>query len=60
MSGSARRRDQTMSDHSKDTQSRQMLNKVPEVTIYFWVIKVLCTTDRKPIGVRARSGAWSR
>ena len=21
-----------------------MLNKVPEVTIYFWVIKVLCTT----------------
>lgn len=23
---------------------RQMLNKVPEVTIYFWVIKVLCTT----------------
>jgi uncharacterized membrane-anchored protein len=24
--------------------SRQMLNKVPEVTLYFWVIKVLCTT----------------
>jgi uncharacterized membrane-anchored protein len=23
---------------------RQMLNKVPEVTIYFWVIKILCTT----------------
>ena len=23
---------------------RQMLNKVPEVTIYFWIIKVLCTT----------------
>src|SRR5947208_6804601 len=23
---------------------RDMLNKVPEVTIYFWVIKVLCTT----------------
>ena len=23
---------------------RQMLNKVPEVTFYFWVIKVLCTT----------------
>ncbi len=22
----------------------QMLNKVPEVTIYFWVIKILCTT----------------
>src|SRR4051795_4587262 len=23
---------------------RGMLNKVPEVTLYFWVIKVLCTT----------------
>jgi uncharacterized membrane-anchored protein len=26
------------------TRGRQMLNKVPEVTLYFWVIKVLCTT----------------
>ncbi|HEY2217138.1 MAG TPA: hypothetical protein VGH21_06560, partial [Solirubrobacteraceae bacterium] len=26
------------------TPLRQMLNKVPEVTIYFWVIKILCTT----------------
>ncbi|MFE2427621.1 hypothetical protein ACFXJ5_12840 [Streptomyces sp. NPDC059373] len=25
-------------------RSRQMLNKVPEVTLYFWVIKILCTT----------------
>ncbi|MGH3512751.1 MAG: COG4705 family protein [Pseudonocardiaceae bacterium] len=25
-------------------RARQMLNKVPEVTIYFWVIKVLATT----------------
>src|SRR3954451_3883170 len=24
--------------------ARQMLNKVPEITIYFWLIKVLCTT----------------
>ncbi len=24
--------------------SKTMLNKVPEVTLYFWVIKVLCTT----------------
>lgn len=24
--------------------SRQFLNKVPEVTLYFWVIKILCTT----------------
>lgn len=23
---------------------KQMLNKVPEITIYFWIIKVLCTT----------------
>ena len=23
---------------------REMLNKVPEVTIYFWFIKCLCTT----------------
>lgn len=23
---------------------RQILNKVPEVTIYFWIIKILCTT----------------
>src|SRR5213595_92609 len=23
---------------------RQTLNKVPEITLYFWVIKVLCTT----------------
>src|SRR4051794_15708236 len=26
------------------TTTRRMLNKVPEVTLYFWVIKVLCTT----------------
>jgi len=28
------------------TQSigRQMLNKVPEITLYFWIIKILCTT----------------
>jgi uncharacterized membrane-anchored protein len=25
-------------------ETRQMLNKVPEVTLYFWVIKILCTT----------------
>ena len=23
---------------------RQMLNKVPEVTVFFWIIKILCTT----------------
>src|SRR6476660_2125394 len=26
------------------TARRIMLNKVPEVTVYFWVIKILCTT----------------
>ena len=26
------------------TLGRKMLNKVPEVTIYFWVIKIMCTT----------------
>jgi uncharacterized membrane-anchored protein len=25
-------------------QGRQMLNKVPQVTLYFWIIKILCTT----------------
>lgn len=24
--------------------SRQLLNKVPEITLYFWIIKILCTT----------------
>ena len=24
--------------------ARQLLNKVPEVTLYFWIIKCLCTT----------------
>ena len=26
------------------SRARVMLNKVPEVTVYFWIIKVLCTT----------------
>src|SRR3954453_4299926 len=26
------------------SHGRRMLNKVPEVTLYFWVIKILCTT----------------
>lgn len=26
------------------SQWQQMLNKVPEVTLYFWIIKILCTT----------------
>ena len=26
------------------TKLKRMLNKVPEITLYFWIIKVLCTT----------------
>ncbi|HEV7886502.1 MAG TPA: hypothetical protein VGO92_03020, partial [Acidimicrobiales bacterium] len=29
---------------SRGELGRRMLNKVPEVTVYFWVIKVLATT----------------
>ena len=31
-------------DKNLPSNARQMLNKVPEITLYFWVIKVLCTT----------------
>ncbi len=30
-------------DHSK-SRTELMLNKVPEITIFFWIIKILCTT----------------
>jgi uncharacterized membrane-anchored protein len=33
-----------MSTTTTTTQARLMLNKVPEVTVYFWIIKILCTT----------------
>jgi uncharacterized membrane-anchored protein len=26
------------------TRARRLLNKVPEVTLFFWIIKILCTT----------------
>jgi uncharacterized membrane-anchored protein len=29
---------------SASSLGRQMLNKVPEITLYFWIIKILCTT----------------
>src|SRR5690348_18104533 len=32
------------SARSIPSRHRVMLNKVPEVTVYFWVIKILCTT----------------
>src|ERR1700726_858084 len=31
-------------ENSQPLAWKQMLNKVPEVTLYFWIIKVLCTT----------------
>src|SRR3954454_5955157 len=36
----------TATASSQDLRSgaRRMLNKVPEVTVYFWIIKILCTT----------------
>ena len=36
----------TTTAHATDraTTGRMMLNKVPEVTIFFWVIKIMCTT----------------
>ncbi|HKB50437.1 MAG TPA: hypothetical protein VKC63_03300 [Solirubrobacterales bacterium] len=30
--------------HDTPSLGRQMLNKVPEITLYFWIIKILCTT----------------
>jgi uncharacterized membrane-anchored protein len=30
--------------HAATSRGRRMLNKVPEVTLYFWVIKIMCTT----------------
>lgn len=33
-----------MSTATAKTTARVMLNKVPEVTVYFWIIKILCTT----------------
>jgi uncharacterized membrane-anchored protein len=32
------------SSGSATSLGRKMLNKVPEITIYFWIIKILCTT----------------
>jgi uncharacterized membrane-anchored protein len=34
----------TSSAPARLSRGRKMLNKVPEVTIYFWVIKIMCTT----------------
>lgn len=36
--------DRTRTAHPTARGARTLLNKVPEVTIWFWVIKILCTT----------------
>lgn len=33
-----------MTDSAHPSRLQQVLNKVPEVTLFFWIIKVLCTT----------------
>src|SRR3982750_2939353 len=33
-----------MSTNATATNLKVMLNKVPEVTVYFWILKILCTT----------------
>lgn len=35
---------QMIDSNSMDTHQKGKLSKVPEVTIYFWIIKILCTT----------------
>ena len=35
---------QTTTTRAIETGARRMLNKVPEVTVFFWIIKILCTT----------------
>src|SRR5256885_14802792 len=39
-------RPMTTTARTRDTATlgRKMLNKVPEVTIFFWLIKIMCTT----------------
>lgn len=34
----------TMETKTFSSVAKQMLNKVPEITIFFWIIKILCTT----------------
>ena len=42
--GSSRSWPLETSGETRTRASVAMLNKVPEITVYFWVIKVLCTT----------------
>ena len=34
----------TIAERAATSRVRRMLNKVPEVTFYFWLIKIMCTT----------------
>lgn len=34
----------TLTEITRRARLRKMLNKVPEITLYFWVVKILCTT----------------
>ncbi|MEA2426028.1 MAG: hypothetical protein QOH13_2438, partial [Thermoleophilaceae bacterium] len=36
--------EQRVAPESRVSHGRRMFNKVPEVTLYFWIIKILCTT----------------
>ena len=33
-----------MKDKDHQSSVKVMLNKVPEITLFFWIIKILCTT----------------
>ena len=33
-----------MKDKDHQSGAQVMLNKVPEITLFFWIIKILCTT----------------
>lgn len=35
---------QALTGPAAPSYGRRMLNKVPEITVYFWIIKILCTT----------------
>ena len=35
---------ENIKETKKQYYSKKMLNKVPEITLYFWIIKILCTT----------------
>jgi uncharacterized membrane-anchored protein len=41
-----------------------MLNKVPEVTLYFWIIKILCTTVGETaadfLNTKFKASLWQR